>query len=74
MLTDTTPGAQPQAASRPGGTALRTLVHAESFGAGAATVTAFVVFSVWAPHFLTAQSLASAVQVAAELGGSLPLR
>ena len=27
-----------------------------------------VVFSVWAPHFLTAQSLASAVQVAAELG------
>lgn len=68
MLTDTTPGAQPQAASRAGGTALRTLVHAESFGAGAATLTAFVVFSVWAPHFLTAQSLASAVQVAAELG------
>lgn len=68
-LTDTEPGAQPQARARiVGGLAVRTVIRAESFGAGVATAVAFVVFSFWAPNFLTVQSLASAVQVAAELG------
>jgi simple sugar transport system permease protein len=69
MLTDTAPGTRDRtSAARAGGTVLRGLVRAESFGAGAATVISFVVFAAWAPHFLTTQSLASAVQVAAELG------
>jgi simple sugar transport system permease protein len=69
MLTKTPPRESgPAAAARTSGRVLMRLVRAESFGAGAATVLALVVFAAWAPHFLTAQSLADSVQVAAELG------
>ena len=68
MLTDAKAGRRDTASrKRPEGAVLA-LIRAESFGAGAATLITFVVFAAWAPHFLTAQSLASAIQVAAELG------
>jgi simple sugar transport system permease protein len=69
IVTDTArEGRRTASARRTGTGVLKALVRSESFGAGAATLIAFVVFSAWAPDFLTAASLASAVQVAAELG------
>jgi simple sugar transport system permease protein len=68
MLTDTEPRGTATTGSWRKGGALRIVVRAESFGAGAATVISFIVFACWAPHFVTAASMASAVQVAAELG------
>src|SRR5215218_3763250 len=53
----------PQAWSR----ATRLLTGRPETGALAAALTVFVLFAVWADNFLTQQSLASTVTIAAEL-------
>jgi simple sugar transport system permease protein len=48
--------------------ALSAMLHYRSFGAALATALTLIVFSIWAPYFLTVASLSSALTSSAELG------
>ena len=70
MHANAAPSAEPQPTPRRPrpGAARAALRSRPTAGAAAATAAAFVVFSLWADHFLTLQATSSYLTIAAELG------